>query len=116
MVKNIVCTVCPKGCRITAVMEGENVVEVTGHTCKRGEVYAEAECTNPVRVLTTTAMTDKGNVISVKTKEAVPKKLMYECMEAVNGIVIKTPVKVGDVVMDDICGTGVSVIATRSAE
>ena len=112
MVKEIICTVCPKGCRITAEYEGTNIISVAGYTCKRGEIYAKAECINPVRTLTTTMLTDKNEVVSVKTENAIPKNLMMECMEVINNKTVKTPVNVGDVVVNDICGTGINVIAT----
>ena len=114
MVKKIICTVCPKGCNITAEYEGETVNSVTGFTCKRGEIYAKAECVNPVRVLTTTMLTDKDTVVCVKTEEAVPKKLLMECMNVINNITVKTPVNVGDVVIENILDTGINVIATSA--
>ena len=43
--KNLVCIVCPNGCRLT-VTEGENI-EVSGAKCPRGKAYAVSEMTNP---------------------------------------------------------------------
>lgn len=114
--KEIICTVCPKGCHITAETDGKNVFSVTGYSCKRGEIYAKAECVNPVRVLTTTVLTDKNSVVSVKTENAIPKKLIFEAMKEVNGVIAKTPLNVGDVVLPNILNTGVNVIATSKAE
>lgn len=54
MEKEIICTVCPRGCRILVEGEGENIRQVSGYTCKRGLEYASAEFTHPVRILTTT--------------------------------------------------------------
>lgn len=114
--KEIICTVCPKGCRITAETDGKNVLSVTGYSCKRGEVYAKAECVNPVRVLTTTVMTDKNTVASVKTAEAIPKNLIFDAMKVINGVTAKTPLNVGDIVLSNILNTGVNVIATSKTE
>ena len=49
MEKEIICTVCPRGCHIQVEGERETVRQVTGYICKRGLEYATAEFTHPVR-------------------------------------------------------------------
>ena len=58
MEKEIICTVCPRGCHIQVEGERETVRQVTGYICKRGLEYATAEFTHPVRILTTTVKLD----------------------------------------------------------
>ena len=37
--RKLTCIGCPMGCPLTVVMNGKEVVGVTGNTCKRGDVY-----------------------------------------------------------------------------
>lgn len=41
---NIVCIVCPKGCRLTV---DDKTFEVTGNNCPRGAAYGKTELTSP---------------------------------------------------------------------
>ena len=72
-VKNLTCINCPMGCPLTIEMEGEQVIQVSGNTCKRGEIYARKEVTNPTRIVTTTVKVTNGTsgMVSVKTKEDI---------------------------------------------
>ncbi|MBQ4110480.1 MAG: DUF1667 domain-containing protein [Clostridia bacterium] len=115
MIRNMTCIVCPMGCTLEVTLdENGKFVSVAGNTCKRGEVYANNECTNPVRTLTSSVRCDNGEMLSVKTSEAVPKEKLFECMEEINKIIAKTPVTAGDCILKNICNTNVDVIATRS--
>lgn len=73
--RKLTCIGCPMGCPLTVVMNGEEVVSVTGNTCKRGDVYARKEVTNPTRIVTSTVRVSGGSIdmVSVKTKEDIPK-------------------------------------------
>lgn len=115
MTRELTCTVCPKGCQLTVELDGKNVVSVSGHTCKRGEAYALSECSAPMRTLTTTVPVTDGGVVPVKTEGAIPKELLLECMKAINAARVSPDAKIGDVVIENILGTGVNVITTRNA-
>ncbi len=115
MTRNLTCIVCPKGCSLTVELDGKNIVSVSGHTCKRGEEYAINECTAPMRTLTTTVALVGGGVVPVKTDKTVPKELLFECMEAVNAVKAPADVKLGDVIIENILGTGANLVATRNA-
>ena len=114
--RNLVCICCPMGCRMEVTLDGGKVIEVTGNTCKRGYNYAVDECTNPKRTITTTVRTAKGAVLPVKTAEAIPFGKMTEAMGEISRVVAPTPVKIGDVVLRNVCGTGIDVVATRNAD
>ena len=116
MKKEIICTVCPMGCRILVEGEGENITSVTGYTCKRGEAYATAEFCHPVRILTTTVKTDseKTPLVPVRSEKPLPKEKIMDCMEVIRAQEVKTPVQVYDVVVENICGTGINIVATGS--
>lgn len=109
--RELTCIVCPRGCQLTAVLNDDGSVTVKGNTCKRGEEYAKAELTHPVRTLTTTVRTADGSVLPVRTAQPIPKELVFEAMKAVNALVLDRPVTFGDVVIADILGTGVDLIA-----
>lgn len=74
--RNLTCISCPMGCPLTVVMEAGKVTSVTGNTCKRGDIYARKEVTNPTRIVTSTVRVKGGcaDMVSVKTKEDVPKE------------------------------------------
>lgn len=116
MKKSLVCVSCPLGCPIEVEMENGEVISVTGNTCKRGELYARTEMTHPVRSLTSTVKVDGGvhPVVPVKSASPVPKEKMLDCMKVINSVTVKAPVKIGDVVISDILGTGVDIVATNN--
>lgn len=113
MVKNVTCTVCPMGCAIEVTIDGDNIT-TKGNTCKRGELYARAEVTCPTRVLTTTMKCKSGSVVSVKSRCAIPKEKMFECMALINSTLANDTVKIGDTLIENILGTGVDIIATSA--
>ncbi len=115
--KELVCIGCPMGCPVTVTMEGNKIMDITGNTCPRGRTYAEKEVTNPTRIVTSTVRVAGGDrpFISVKTKEDIPREKIFDCMQEINGITVKAPVKIGDVVLKNAAGTGVPVIATKAA-
>ena len=116
--RELTCIGCPMGCQITVEMDGAEIKSITGNTCKRGKIYAQKEVTNPTRIVTTTVRVE-GNtempVISVKTAQDIPKGKIFDCVKALKHVTVKAPVRIGDVVLPDVCGTGVDVIATKSA-
>lgn len=110
MKRELTCICCPLGCDLEVELDGKNIVSITGYTCPRGKAYAESECTNPVRVVTSTVMSESGVPIPVKTDRPIAKEEMFECMRKINGAVVKTPVKIGDVLIENVCGS--NIIAT----
>ena len=90
--------------------------KVTGNSCKRGEIYDLNEVINPVRVITSTVKIKEANlpVLPVKTNGPIPKGLNFEAIKKINKVTVKAPVKAGDVIVENILGTGVDVIASRS--
>ena len=114
MKKEIICTVCPRGCHIDVVGEGDVISSVEGHGCKRGLEYASAEFAHPVRILTTTVKTDseKCPLLAVRSSKPIPKEKQMDCMAVIRGIQAKAPVKRYDVLVENICDTGVDIVAT----
>ncbi len=114
--RELTCIGCPMGCSLTVEMNEKEVVSVTGNTCKRGDVYARKEVTNPTRIVTSSVMVEGGNLaaVSVKTKEDIPKGKIFDCMKALKGVKVQAPVHIGDIIVKDVAGTGVDVIATKN--
>ncbi len=116
MKRELTCIVCPKGCQLTVELDGKNVISVQGYTCKRGLTYAETECTAPMRTLTTTAAVVGGGVVPVKTDRTVPKELLFDCMKAVNEVRVPADAKLGDIVIENVLGTGANIVTTRNVQ
>ena len=116
--KNLICIGCPKGCEISVEMDGNKVKAVTGHSCKKGEEYAIKEVTNPTRIITSTVIVEGGTgnkaQVSVKTEKDIPKDKITEVMDALKGVSVKAPVKIGDTIIEDVANTGVKIVATRN--
>jgi len=114
MEQNLVCILCPMGCRLKITGTIDNL-NVSGNICKKGISYAHDEITNPVRTVCTTVRIKGGihNVIPVKTDKAIPDKYKLEVVKAVNKIELTSPVKMGDIIISDLFGTGVNIVTER---
>ena len=112
MERKLTCIVCPLGCQLTATLNGRDVVKVEGNTCPRGAEYAKNECTNPQRTVTSTVRCENGGLVSVKTDRPIPKEKMTECMTLINKAVVKLPVAIGDVVLENVFGS--NIVATQN--
>ena len=110
------CICCPLGCRIeVALDENGQVSEVSGYTCKRGADYAAQEAVAPERMVTAVlCVSGCLEPVSVKTQRPVPKATMKDVLAAVAALRLDAPVAAGDVLIEDVCGTGVAVVATKS--
>lgn len=107
MKRELTCICCPLGCQITVMLNGKQIESISGNTCKRGAEYAENECVNPLRAVTSTVMTNKGIPLPVKTDRAIPKGKIFECMKIINGAKVDTPVKIGDIIIKDVFGSNI---------
>lgn len=116
MKRELICIGCPLGCMLTVTMDGNEVTEVKGNTCKRGDTYARKECTNPTRIVTSTVKVTGGSIdmVSVKTKEDIPKDKIFECVKALKEVAVTAPVHIGDVILSNVAETGVDIIATKN--
>lgn len=115
----LTCIGCSMGCAVTVEMNGAGeITGVTGNTCKRGEDYARKEVTNPTRIVTSTVKVEGGTLamVSVKTKSDIPKGKMAQCVDSLRGVCVKAPVHIGDVIVPNIAGTGVDIVATKEVE
>ena len=114
MKKQFTCINCPLGCQVVVTMDGDEIKDISGNNCKRGEIYVKDEIRDPKRMVCSTVKISGSHDYSVpvKTETAIPKGLIFDCMDEINKKEIKAPVHIGDVIIENILDTGVNVIAT----
>lgn len=105
------------GCRLNVALENGVVTSVDGAGCGRGAAYARQECVCPTRMVTSLVRVEGRRApLSVKTARPVPKEKIFACLEALRQICVRPQVRIGDVVLQDVCGTGVDVVATMAVQ
>lgn len=109
--KELICIVCPKGCHLKV---DENL-NVTGNGCNRGITYAKDELTNPTRMVTSTVKVIGGDLsrLPVVTSKPIPKNKIMEVMEEINKVKVTAPINVKDIIITNMLGLGVDIVATR---
>lgn len=112
--RELICIVCPNGCHLKVY--DEDGYRVEGHTCPRGEEYGKSELLHPVRVLTGTVRLHGGAIARcpVKTAGPIPKEKLIDAARALGSVDVHVPIRTGEAVLHNICGTGVDVVATRT--
>lgn len=107
----LVCIICPKGCRLTV----DDSLHVSGHFCPRGEIYGRGEASHPVRVITSTVRVAEGihRRCPVKTNKEIPKEMIVKAVELLDEVCIRAPVDIGQIIIQNVLGTGADFIATR---
>ena len=112
------CTRCPTGCALTVtIRDNDQVAKVAGNTCPRGEMFAHKEWTDPVRTLTSTVyacLNGRERLIPVKSKEPVSKKVVMKAMEEIGEVIISHPMTMGDVIIEDLAGSGIPLVACKT--
>ena len=116
MKKEIICTVCPVGCRITVEGEGANIASIVGNTCKRGETYAKDEFIAPKRLLTCSVKLEGRDraMLPIRSSKPLPKEKIMECMEVIRQVKVTAPITVGQVIISDILGTGIDMVSSMT--
>ena len=111
----LLCIVCPQGCEME-VDENEGQLSFSKGICPRGQNYAKQEIYNPCRVLTTTVKIDSIDfgMLPVRSSEAIPKEKLEIAMQQIAKIEVKAPIKLGDVICQNIAATGIKLIASRT--
>ena len=112
--KELICITCPRGCHLSV---DENL-NVTGNMCPRGALYAKAELTHPTRMVTSSVsvVSEIESRLPVKTKEPIPKELIFKIMEEIEKVEVKAPISIGDIIIKNVLGTGVDIVATKNIE
>lgn len=114
----MVCIACPLGCKmeIQALVNGKTSYIVSGNKCPRGENYAINEITNPTRMVTSTVIMKNGHLsrLPVRTSNAIPKDKIFDCMKVLEEIQVEGPIKIGDIIIKNLLGLDIDIIASRS--
>ena len=113
--REMICIVCPKGCRLSVDQKPDGEIIVMGNGCNRGIPYAQKELTNPTRVITSTVKIHGGihKRLPVKTSMDIPKGLNFKVMEELAKVEVTATIKIGTVIIENILGTGANIVATR---
>jgi CxxC motif-containing protein len=116
--KEITCIICPNGCHIMVTETEDGELDIQDATCKRGIEYSGQEFREPKRMLLTTVRIENGilPVLPVRSNVPIPKEKIFEAVQFVSGVATQAPVKMGDVIVADLFGLGVDVIASRDME
>jgi len=114
--KKLICIECPQGCRMKVDIKGGKVMRVFGNRCKKGKDYAVAEVEHPARILTSTVSARglKVKMVPVRSDKAVPKERIFDIMKVIRAYHLKKSVSCGDVLLENVLGLGVNIIATRN--
>lgn len=115
VVRLIRCIICPTGCAITATPDQRGNVNFEGYTCKRGLEYARQEYFEPKRILTTTMRVENGKLplVPVRTDKPIPKEKLVDSIKEVAQKIVKAPIKMGDILINNLLGLDVHIIASR---
>ena len=115
--EELICIGCPMGCQL-CVTEENGEFNVAGNTCPRGVDYAKKEMTDPRRTVTSSVAVTGGVAVRVPVKTAtdIPKGLIFQCMKEIRELSVKAPVHIGDVLLENIAGSGVNLVATKNVE
>ena len=117
MNKTITCIECPNGCILTIDIEEGCIVNITGNQCDKGKVYAVSEIQNPVRILTSTVLTQDQHMkmVPVRTDRPIPKSRLFDAMDKIKKVRLADPVHAGDVIIENFLGLDVNLIAVRNS-
>ena len=114
--EELICIKCPVGCRLAVKAEGENIT-VSGHSCGQGREYGRQEVLAPERTVTCLMrLSNRAVPLSVKTDKPVPKGKVCECVREIYRLKPAAPVRAGEVMIRNVCGTSADVVATRTIE
>ena len=116
--KQLICINCPLGCHLSVDDKDLTNVKVTGNTCPRGVTYAVSEVTSPKRMVTSSVPVTGSATkrVSVKTSQPIPKNMIFKCLAELKSLSVKAPVKIGDVLLANVCDSGADIVATREAK
>lgn len=111
--REFTCIECPRGCRLEVSLDG-GVAVVSGNACPKGAAYGAQEAVSPMRTLTTT-VTVEGSArrrLPVRSSGELPLSRLLDAMAALDPVVVHPPVVRGEIVLRDLLGLGVDMIAT----
>ncbi|MBW9171558.1 DUF1667 domain-containing protein [Clostridium estertheticum] len=115
MIKKYTCIVCPNGCEIEVSIEGTTILKIDGAVCSKGKEYVKQEIINPQRNIATSVYVDRGDLplASVRLSKTIPKDRIFDVMNEIKKVKLIAPVKMKQVVIENVLNLGSNVIATK---
>lgn len=115
MTRTLICVLCPNSCEITAEADGGQLLRCAGNLCPKGEEYVRQELLAPMRNIATSVEVAGGDLplCSVRLTAPIPKARIFDAVETIHRCHLTAPVRAGQVILPDLLGLGVDVIATR---
>lgn len=117
MEKNLTCIVCPIGCNLDIQVDDNKVIKsIKGNKCKKGKSYAETELNHPKRMLTSTVLIENAEErrLPVITSDTIPKDKIFDVMQEIDKVKVCAPVSIDDIIVKNVCGLSVDILASRS--
>ncbi len=116
--EHFTCVVCPIGCEIDVELKDSDVVSIEGSKCAKGKEFVLQELEEPMRILTTTIRIKGAEwaMLPVRSDRPIPKRLLFAVMKELANIELQAPVKMSDLIISDVAGTGANIVATRTME
>ena len=117
MKKKIICIECPNGCVLSIDLQNDEIMSIDGNECLKGQEYALSEIKNPLRIFTSSVLTEglSLKMISVRTDKPIPKDKLFMAIKEIKKIRLCSPVNAGDVITENFLGLDVNLVATRSS-
>ena len=112
--KKITCTICPRGCEIEVDVNDNQIADIRNAFCERGKDYAKNEVLDPRRILTTTVRIKNGPLLPVRSVSPLPKLMLKIAVKELNQIFVTAPINIGDVIVSNILGSGIDIVASRT--
>ncbi len=93
-----------------------SITRIEHNQCKLAHEYVTSELFDPRRTVTTSVRVHGGAMplTSVKSARAIPKDQLLEAMAEISQLEIDAPVGIGDVLLPNLVGTGIPLVATRN--
>jgi len=113
-----VCTLCPRGCALEIERDEQGGARISGAGCDRGEQDILSSLEHPLRAFTGSVRTDgaAAPLLPVRTSAPVPQEALMSIARQTRHLVAHPPIHAGDIIMEDVAGTGADLIATDDRE
>jgi CxxC motif-containing protein len=112
----LTCVLCPVGCELEVRKDEAGELEIQGNQCDKGIPFAVEEVLHPKRNLATSVPLrgTAATMVSVRLSGPVPREMIFPILAEIARLGPEAPVSRGQVLIVDVLGTGVDVIATRT--
>lgn len=115
-VDRLTCILCPVGCELEVRRDEVGELQIQGSQCDKGVPFAVEEVLHPKRNLATSVPVKgtKTKMVSVRLSGPVPRDMIFPILAEIARLRPLAPVRRGQILIADVLGTGVDVIATRT--